>query len=69
MRCQWSGMEVRARIDPSIPVECPECGAIRRIPGNHVWSDMFIYPPHDEPENRRLRRHWQRVNGVWTIVE
>lgn len=69
MRCQYSGMEIAAHIDPSLPVECPVCGAIRKIPGKHVWSDMFKYPSHKEPDGAVSRRRYKCINGVWKIVE
>ena len=68
-QCNFSGKEVAARIDTSLPVECPECGAIRTIPRRHVWSDMFTYPSHTQVNFVRPRRRNARVNGVWKIVE
>lgn len=66
--CSFSGMDVAAHIDPSIPVECPECGAIRTIPSKQVWSDLFKYPSHKQADFVRQRRCYRRIGGTWQIV-
>lgn len=67
--CPYSGMEVATRIDRSLPVECPVCGAIRTIPAPSVWPDAFRYPRHKQADFVQMHRRWKRVNGSWRIVE
>jgi hypothetical protein len=69
MQCSYSNSEIVLSIDPSIPVECPECSAIRKIPGKQVWSDLFIYPAHEMPDVSRERKRYKRINGEWQLVE
>lgn len=67
--CEFGGTEVMTRIDSNIPVQCPVCGSIRKIPMNRVWSDMFVYPAHSQPETLRTTRCYKRMdNGAWKIV-
>lgn len=69
MICRYSNREISAHIDPSIPVECPHCNAIRKISKTKVWTDMFVYPAHQEVDSFRPRRRYHLEDGVWSIVE
>ena len=70
MQCSYGGREIAASIDPSVPVECPQCGAIRIVPRRGVWDDMFVFPVHKEVEGgARARRCYRlHVSGNWEIV-
>lgn len=69
MRCYYGGMEVSAHIYADLPVECPSCGAIRKIAGKSGWIEEFKYPAHHQADMVRMRRRWKRVDGVWKIVD
>jgi len=70
VHCPFSGTDVYTSIDHSIPVECPLCGATKKISGTQVWSNMFVYPSHYQPDGGRLRKRYKRqVNMLWKIVE
>ena len=82
MYCRFGYSEVALRVDPAIPVECPECGAINRIPSEYVQDNGCIYPPHEMPSNgsgdagmlvwerRSLPRRYKRKNnGKWGIAK
>lgn len=70
MSCRMSGQDCSGRIDPSIPVKCPACGAIRKIPGKSVWKDGFRYPYHPSLEGEgQPRRHYEHVDGQWKVME
>lgn len=69
MQCEFSHRQVQARIDSSLPVECPECGAVRKIPGRDVYSDGFTYPPHQTLDGTaRLRKRYKRRYDVWGMA-
>lgn len=69
MRCHFSGEEIYISIDPSIPVECPDCGAIRTIQGKYIYSDMIKYPSHNKADMVRVRKCYRRVNRSWILEE
>ncbi len=49
------------------PVECPECGAIRRL---QLTANSYMLPEHNVLlGTSRLRKRWKLVNGKWGIVE
>ena len=69
MQCRFSYAEVYTKIDHTIPVECPECGVIRRIPGRSVYPDSFTYPPHECLDGAaRLRKRYKRKYDVWGMA-
>jgi hypothetical protein len=69
MPCPFSGTEISLSMKIPLPVECPMCQAVRRIPTRHIFPDMVIYPSHDQPDSFRPRRRYKYVDHTWTIVE
>jgi hypothetical protein len=72
MRCRFSGSAEIPQQDPHkllLPVECPECGAIRRpVQG---WQKIpQTYGEHQELDGTAHRRTawWKRVDGAWQLV-
>lgn len=49
--CSYGGGRVYLTIDPTIPVMCPNCTAIRKINKAQWKQDAFIYPRHDAITN------------------
>lgn len=72
MKCRFSGSAEIPQQDPSkilLPIECPECGAIRRpVQG---WQEVpQVYGEHQELEGtaHNRRKWWKRIDGTWQIV-
>lgn len=52
------------------PVECPECGAIRKIGLQPGSTKEFMLPEHNTlMGTARARKRWKLVNAKWKIVE
>lgn len=72
--CDFSGTHIsRSEItDPTIHVECPQCGARRKIPAKLCFDDCIVYPRHaplDRGSSRNVK-HWRRCfDGAWFMVE
>lgn len=52
------------------PVECPECGAIRKLELQTGSTSEFMLPEHNVlMGTSRLRKRWKIENGRWRIVD
>ncbi len=52
------------------PVECPECGAIRKLELQPRSVAEFMLPEHNTlMGTSRTRKHWKLENGRWRIVD
>lgn len=69
MRCNYSSRFFQLPSLQLLPVECPNCGAIRALKVAPSLHGNF-YPDHDTLDGTaQERRRWKRVNGAWIIVE
>lgn len=63
-QCPFSNRYFTLPTEEKLPVECPECGAVRttRYSGE--------YPQHQTlTTSTPLRKRWKRIDGSWQIVE
>lgn len=72
IKCRFSGSAEIPQQNPNrilLPVECPECGAIRRpVTG---WQEIpQTFGNHNELEgSAKGRKRYKKINGEWQIVE
>lgn len=51
------------------PVECPECGAIRKLQLCGGTVTAYMLPEHNTlMGTSRERKRWKQVSGRWQIV-